>query len=539
MENLNYNLKILISYAHSDKYIADKVKLLLTENNSTVYGLNDIKNPDVVMAKCDLFMPILTENYLKSNFSKLELIKAIDESSNSGLYIMPLVVDNNYDLDTNDLPIISNHHFISFNTSGNNDNIISLLNNYKYKINFYRIQNLADDYIKLGNDELACKTILSLVEYYNVNYSLNKSSFTFHSLMDAINKYFVVANVDWVYEGSRNDKYFISLKEIILKAVDSYLINEYDYSPETMIKVIHYTYWTLYEYVFHHYDVNPGCSDEYVNLQLEIIKKHPYLKDCNKYLITSGEYVRKKIDNNDSSIENKDIHTAIADYLYKSSELFNLLREQQNQPLEFYSCLKMSYERLKDYCTIIKNNEIGAKTIEKIQEIESLIDSMEVTKNNSLESSGLKAILGIKEPSEGTYDIFISHKSSDTDLASKVYKFLKGNMIEAFFDKECLPKLGKSEYEDAILGALNNSRHFVVILSNIEYLKSGWVKEEIDTFAQELREGRKDGNLLLLVTSNVMEEIIKTNKECLPLKYRKFEIMQINEYREKILSYIR
>lgn len=538
MENLNYNLKILISHSQADKEIADKIKSFLSENNSIVFSYNDLDYSDSIMMKCDLFIPILTESYVNSKFSKIELINAINESNNNGLYIVPIVIDKNYDIDTNDLPIIGVKHFISFNTNGDNDKIINALDNYKYKINIYKIQNLAEDYIKLGNDELACKTILSLIEYHNGNYRTNKSSFSFHSLMDSINKYFVISNVDWVYQNSKKDRYFISLKEIILDAVNSYLEYEYDYSPEIMIKIIHYTYWTLYDYTFYNYDTNPNCSDTYVNLQLDIIKKHPYLKDCNKYLITTGEYVKKKIFDT-SNIKNKDIHTAIADYLYKSNELFNVLTKQHNQPLEFYSCLKMSYERLKDYCAIIKDTKTGNLAMEKILEIDKLINKLEINENKSIESKGLKAILGIKEPNQGTYDIFISHKSNDTELAAKVYKFLKGNMIEAFFDKECLQELGKSEYEDAILGALNNSKHFVIILSNLEYLNSGWVKEEIDTFAQELREGRKEGNLLFLVTSNVMDEIIRTNKECLPLKYRKFEIMQMHEYRDKILPYIR
>lgn len=536
MNNLTYNLKILISYSNSDKQIANKLTLLLSKNNCIVYSYNDIDNN---LAKCDLFIPILTNNYVNSLYSKIELADAIKESTNNGLYILPLVVDNNYDVDTSSLMLVSVNQLISFNTTGDNTKLINAIDNYRYKINIYKIQNLAEDYISLGNDELACKTILSLIEYHNSNYRMNKSSFTFHSLMDSINKYFVISNVDWVYLNSRKDRYFISLKEIILDAVNSYLEFDYDYSPETMIKIIHYTYWALYEYTYNNYDTDPNCSDRYVNLQLEIIRKHPYLKDCSKYLITTGEYVKKKINDSSSNIENKDIHTAIADYLYKSNELFNVLTKQHNQPLEFYSCLKMSYERLKDYCAVIKDTKTGNLAMEKVLEIDSLINNIEVNENKSLESKGLKAILGIKEQNQGEYDIFISHKSKDTELASKVYKFLKSNMIEPFFDKECLPELGKSEYEDAILGALNNSKHFVIILSNLEYLNSGWVKEEIDTFAQELREGRKDGNLLFLVTSDVMDEIIRTNKECLPLKYRKFEIMQMHEYRDKILPYIR
>ena len=66
-----------------------------------------------------------------------------------------------------------------------------------------------------------------------------------------------------------------------------------------------------------------------------------------------------------------------------------------------------------------------------------------------------------------------------------------------------------------------------------------WVKEEMETFASEVREGRKQGNFLFLVTDEIMDEIRITNKKCIPLQFRKFEVMLISEYKEKILPYLR
>lgn len=117
--------------------------------------------------------------------------------------------------------------------------------------------------------------------------------------------------------------------------------------------------------------------------------------------------------------------------------------------------------------------------------------------------------------------------------------YLKQNLLYPFFDSYTLPELSNSEYEEAIMDALEKSRHFVVVVSKLEYLKSFWVELEMKTFQHELNEGRKpDANFLMIVSDEVVGQIFMTNKKCLHIRYRNCEIIRISEYKERIIQYL-
>ena len=85
--------------------------------------------------------------------------------------------------------------------------------------------------------------------------------------------------------------------------------------------------------------------------------------------------------------------------------------------------------------------------------------------------------------------------------------------------------------------ALDNSKHFVVVLSKKEYLQTEWVSYEMRTFFNELKEGRKeDGNFIIVATDSLAEEL-KADKKLLPIAYRNCEIIKMSDY-ESIMSYI-
>ena len=87
--------------------------------------------------------------------------------------------------------------------------------------------------------------------------------------------------------------------------------------------------------------------------------------------------------------------------------------------------------------------------------------------------------------------------------------------------------------------ALEGSSHFVVIFSELEYLESFWVDLEMDVFHTEIVEGRKQGaNFIMVATNEVYEEIMRSNKTVLPIQYRRVEIMRVEDYKKKLLSYI-
>ncbi len=137
-------------------------------------------------------------------------------------------------------------------------------------------------------------------------------------------------------------------------------------------------------------------------------------------------------------------------------------------------------------------------------------------------------------PSLRGYDVFISYKSEDESLAKEVYDYLTEMDKKVFYSKETLPQLGRSEYEKTIFEAIDRSRHMVLIASDPEYLKTAWVQDEWSTFNNEIREGRKTGNLVLLLTDDISAE-----KGRLPAQLRQKEIVRMSELKSRLLSYLR
>lgn len=107
------------------------------------------------------------------------------------------------------------------------------------------------------------------------------------------------------------------------------------------------------------------------------------------------------------------------------------------------------------------------------------------------------------------YDVFISCKSEDYNLGRQVYEFLVNhrdlNLNVFMADKE-LRKLGVSDYGKAIDDALESSMHLIVVSSNVNYLKyetSPYVYYEWHAFTEDIKSGRKNGNIMTIFTADV------------------------------------
>lgn len=134
------------------------------------------------------------------------------------------------------------------------------------------------------------------------------------------------------------------------------------------------------------------------------------------------------------------------------------------------------------------------------------------------------------------YDVFISCKSEDYYLGREVYDFLanyRGFNLSIFLADRELRKLGIADYGRAIDDALDSSSHLIVVSSDVNYLKaetSPYVYYEWHTFAEEIRSGRKKGNMMTILTSNiVMHE--------LPLALRNCQSFPIADYGQ-IVTYL-
>lgn len=229
----------------------------------------------------------------------------------------------------------------------------------------------------------------------------------------------------------------------------------------------------------------------------------------------------------------------IAEFMSKGYVLFESM-SQERAAVDFLRCLKTSFERLKNYCNIIDAKAISAQCISYIAQIDQKLSQMDTNEpTESKAELGLKALLGLKLPNSGLYDVFISYKHEDEDIARSVYHNIQSKMLTAFFDKVTLPELSESDYDEAIMNALEHSQHFLVIITNLEQLRSYWIQLEMKTFHHEMVEGRKkNANFMILVTESVYEQIVTSNKTVLPLRYRSCEILQISNYKESLYGYL-
>ena len=107
------------------------------------------------------------------------------------------------------------------------------------------------------------------------------------------------------------------------------------------------------------------------------------------------------------------------------------------------------------------------------------------------------------------YDVFISCKSEDYNIGRQVYEFLtnyRGLSISVFMADKELRKRGNTDYGRVIDEALDSSTHLIIVSSNADYLKeetSSYVYEEWHTFVEEIRSGRKKGNIMTIFTNDV------------------------------------
>ncbi len=233
-----------------------------------------------------------------------------------------------------------------------------------------------------------------------------------------------------------------------------------------------------------------------------------------------------------------DIHKAIAEHIRATILLFNQLGSEDVR-VGFGECLRTGYERLAEYCRIIGERELALECMDMIAaNLGRLVVDESCTDESLLNLKCLKAYLGEKQPDSGYFDVFISHRSQDTEMAASVYSHLKAKGKSPFLDRVCLPVLGDSEYRNSILDAIDKSAHFVLISSDLRFLESRWVSEECNLFCDEKREGRKNGNFIMVFPRAVCAEIFASNKRCLPIQLRSFEIVAFEDFDKTLTKYI-
>ena len=270
-----------------------------------------------------------------------------------------------------------------------------------------------------------------------------------------------------------------------------------------------------------------------------------FVLQTKKFLNESPEPPRKEQTSRQEQASPDEKMETIARYIQDGNRVFELIG-QDEKAVDFLRCLITSYERLRNYCDVVGARKISAECAERIADLKQRF--MQIREDKDLQATkaerGIKALLGITVPGSGEYDVFLSHKKEDDDIAGYVYGFLKTYMKEVFFDKISLPEISRSEYRKAIMTALDHSKHFIVIVTQIETLQEtdsqDWVQREMEAFHTEIFEGRKeDSNFIILATDEVYNQIISQNKRNIYIDWRNYTILKISDYRETLMSYIK
>lgn len=135
-------------------------------------------------------------------------------------------------------------------------------------------------------------------------------------------------------------------------------------------------------------------------------------------------------------------------------------------------------------------------------------------------------------------DIFISFKNTDKNgtptpdsgVAAELYDELTKRGYSVFMMNKTLKEMGESYYKRAIDDALEEASCLIVVGSNINYLKSQWVRYEWDTYLAEILAGRKLGNIFLFGVSGA-------DVEDFPIGLRRYQLFKDNS-KSKMYEFI-
>lgn len=128
------------------------------------------------------------------------------------------------------------------------------------------------------------------------------------------------------------------------------------------------------------------------------------------------------------------------------------------------------------------------------------------------------------------YDVFISCKSEDYKLAEEIYDYLESVGIHTFLASKELRQLADSEYRRSITKALESAYHMIIFASKAEYIESEWVYYEWDMFINAKLKKKKEGQIVTILNGVRTDDI--------NIALWKYESFTIDDYKEKILSYI-
>lgn len=577
-----------ISYSPKDRKIASILYQALSDKGYKVFfdiseipaGVNFARVIFEIIADCDCFIPIITENYDSSKYDKDEMFYALKCSEQRAKSIIPLLSG-----DYKAVFDIAKYPLFRFENPENIYDIVDKIDElYGYKLKSAKLYEKLTEYTRLKYSNQEALTICDLIELICQQYSISDD---LKIRMDLCKELYRLYSKLKNYTGSYDDESRNTAKHIIntLMGVEK-LINENIDTQEGNIFVndLYFCAWAIHIIWLDLYEIRRECADilsfgdahsaassaRFMEKQELFVKaffsmkneevnlKEYYSADDIAFIEETPKFIYRiefkydtieNVSNESRAAKNKqtaekvlseddEILLSIANFMQEGNRLFDVL-QKKGLAGDFLKCLVTSYERLKKYCEIIGAKDVVTNCIERIDEIRTIMDKQEKSAMTSEKAEkGIRSLLGFTLPDSGDYDVFISFKSEDADLAEQIYQYCQRHLKEPFWSKKSLPELSKSEYEDAIYNALRKSKHFIVVLSKLEYLKAKWIKKEMAVFDRAITEGRKENsNFLFVVTDDVYKEIIASNKMCLDERYCGYQIVKMSEYKDVLYKY--
>lgn len=575
---------VFMCYRKKDESVAAKFRTFFANNNISTFtfenmpaGVDFASTSLTAIRNSRVFIPLISADFSSSSWTMRELSTALEEAQSRDKVIVPIMFPG---LQADNLPtdlrlILSKYQWYFLKGFADSDisECVKFLVENVIKKNTDKAIERINAYISGGLTFKATAELCELTSEYCSSLLEKCAAGISPELSEYLLLFTYLEKIEDIYDYSYGDKYkdLGHKKADLMARVNSLL----KYIPEDCGDILKIA--AAIRILYFHREIVWQSADAITSGDVSegivyacpikdyILKQEPYVKaykegllscvasECSKEILQFVSETEKYIYSPDyvkvahakpgtapteTTSDKDDILKKIASFIHEGNKLFDLI-EEQSQAEDFIKYLTTSYERLKSYCALVGAKDIQAECIDRIVELNAKADSKTNGETSEKASEGIKALLGISSPRNGKYDVFISHKSEDYDIAEDMYGYLSSHLKSAFLDKKSLPEMSEAEYKRSIMSALDGSTHFVVILSNLEYLNSKWVGVEMSTFHTEMIEGRKEkANFIFVVTDNVFAEISRTNKTVLPIEYRSFEIMLVSEYKQKILSYL-
>jgi hypothetical protein len=151
---------------------------------------------------------------------------------------------------------------------------------------------------------------------------------------------------------------------------------------------------------------------------------------------------------------------------------------------------------------VLRATEVASRVPGLDQEVAALIASIGSERGPTRPWDADDAESG-DQASSRTPLVFVSAKSEDYVQARPVVAALRERGVRVFFAEDSIAAGGSSDYGRAVSSALDECRHFVLVVSSPSHAESRWVEAEWRMFVNELRAGRKDGNVVVVTLGDV------------------------------------